>query len=227
MAHLPPPKHNAVPPQKVSVAPRAESSERRLRALIAVHLWGNPMRSFSCLLFFVVLASSASATVIPADALIDFQVDALAPVGNGPYSTHVAAWRNTGLFLSLGDIFALTATGIAAESPAGMAGGGRTPDGDGGACGGCIADIPNSRYALVGKIGTDLGDEFFVGSSFLDVANDTGLLYLGFNDNNYNDNLGFFTVSTAPVPEPSTALLLSMGLLGLGLHAGRKRSSSL
>ena len=102
-----------------------------------------------------------------------------------------------------------------------MAGGGRTPDGDGGACGGCIADIPNSRYALVGKIGTDLGDEFFVGSSFLGAANDAGLLYLGFNDNNYNDNMGFFTVSTAQVPEPSTALLLGLGLLGLATQRRR------
>ncbi len=171
------------------------------------------MRSFVSFVVVLLLTSGASASVIPADALIDFQVDALAPVGDGPYSTHVVAWRNTGLFLNSGDVFALEATGIAAESPAGMAGGGRTPDGDGESCGGCLADIPNSRYALVGKIGTDLGDEFLVGSSFLGAANDTGVLYLAFNDSNYNDNLGFFTVGTASVPEPATALLLSLGLL--------------
>lgn len=180
------------------------------------------MRSFSCLLFFVVLASSASATVIPADALIDFQVDALAPVGNGPYSTHIAAWRNTGLFLNSGDIFALEATGLVWVAPPFTPDRSIGPDGLGGlhcafwdAIEHCVADIPFSQYALVGKIGTDLGDEFLVGSSFSGVANDTGFLFLAPNDSHYSDNSGFFTVNTVLVPEPSTALLLSLGLLGL------------
>ena len=166
----------------------------------------------------VLVESSAGATTISADALIDFQVDAYADVGDGAYTTHVSAWKDTGLFLNAGDQFALIAVGIAAESPAGMAGGGRTPDGDGAPCSpSCLADVPNSRYALVGKIGTDLGDEFLVGSDFSGIANDTGVLYLGFNDTYYFDNLGFFTVSTAPVPEPSTALLLSIGLSYLAI----------
>jgi hypothetical protein len=129
----------------------------------------------------------------------------------------------TTLFLNSGDLFALLATGIAAESSSGMADGGRTPDGHPADCGGCIADIAvASRYALVGKIGTDLGDEFFVGSTFSGTANDTGFLYLGFNDNYYYDNLGFFTVSTTAVPEPSTALLLSFGLGYLAIKRTRR-----
>jgi len=100
-----------------------------------------------------------------------------------------------------------------------MAGGGRTPDGDFGSCGGCVADIPASRYALVGKIGTDLGDEFFVGSDFSGVANDTGILYLSFNDNHFADNLGSWTVSTtAVIPEPSSTVLVAIGLAGLALR---------
>jgi hypothetical protein len=82
-----------------------------------------------------------------------------------------------------------------------MAAGGFTPDGRGDAASmgpdGLAPNLPASIYALVGKIGTDLGDEFLVGSSFSGSANDTGILYLGFNDTSYRDNLGFFTVSTA------------------------------
>ena len=176
-------------------------------------------------LAMVASVSSVSAAMIPADALIDFQVDAWAPVGNGPYTTHVVAWSDTGLFLNEGDTFALTATGIAAPSSADMGNGGQTPDGrtEG------VLTGPESLapylppYALVGKIGTDLGDEFLIGSSFLGVANDTGILYLGFNDTYYWDNLGFWTVNSTVVPEPSTAILLSMGLAGLHVVGRRRR----
>ena len=155
-----------------------------------------------------------SAVTIPANALVNIVVEAYAPVGNGTYTTHVAAWKNTGLFLEEGDLFALTASGIAAPSPAGMAAGGFTPDGRGDAAatdGNWLAPyIDYGIYALVGKIGEDLGDEFRVGSSFSGVANDTGFLYLAFNDTHYSDNLGSWVASTeAVIPEPSTGLLLA------------------
>jgi hypothetical protein len=183
------------------------------------------------LLATIVFASTASAAIIPADALVNFQVDAYAPVGNGPYSTHVAAWKNTGLFLNAGDFFGLEATGAWRASPAGHGAPYGTPEGNVGpdgdkeiVFGDVIAPyVPQSRYALVGKIGTDLGGEFLVGSSFSGSANDTGFLYLGFNDTHYFDNSGFVVVNTVTViPEPSTALLLVVGLIGLGL---RKKSA--
>ena len=189
------------------------------------------MRSTIPMLAILLFTTTASAAIITGDALVDFQVDAYAPVGDGPYATHVAAWMDTGLFLNAGDEFALVAVGIAFESPASP---GRTPEGDfSPRCAfwdsieHCIVDIPNSRYSLVGKIGTDLGDEFYVGSSFSGIANDTGYLYLAFNDSHYTDNSGFYTVSTAPVPEPSTALLLSMGLCGLAITRERRNHDRL
>lgn len=181
------------------------------------------MNSLRASLASLLIASTASATVIPADALVNFQVDAFAPVGNGPYSTHVAAWKDTGLFLNEGDLFALEATGAWRASPAGHGAPFGTPEGNVGpdgdrdiVFGDVIAPyVPESRYALVGKIGTDLGDEFLVGSSFSGLANDTGFLYLGFNDTYYFDNSGSVVVNTAPIPEPSTVLLLGLGLVGI------------
>jgi len=182
------------------------------------------MRFFVSMSVFLLLASSASATIIPADALVDFQVDAYAPVGNGPYSTHVAAWKNTGLFLNAGDIFALEADGTIWVAPPFTPERGEGPDSRGpGICTACVAEIPDSTAALVGKTGEDLGDEFVVGSSYSGQANDTGYLYLALNDNHYSDNSGFFTVNTAAVPEPSTGLLLAFGLMGLGLAGKRGR----
>lgn len=149
--------------------------------------------------------------------------EGLAPVGDGPYTTHVAVWRGTGLFLDIGAVFSLVASGIAAESPVSAAAGGRTPDGDGGDCDICIAPtsvLPASRYAPVGKIGTGLGDEFFVGSSFSGTAQQSGFLFLAFNDSNYFDNSGFFTANTvAVVAEPTTVSFLFVGLLGVALEA--------
>ncbi len=168
-------------------------------------------------LCLLLVPSSAHAV----DTLDGFPVDASAPVGDGPYSTHVPAWQNTGVFLNVDDAFSLEAQGTAFESPASP---GRTPNGDGGGCGTCLAPVPGSRYALVGKIGEELGDEFVVGSSFSGVAQQSGMLYLGFNDSNYFDNSGSFIVNSVPEP-PSTWLPIGAMMALSALHTQRRRRS--
>jgi len=157
-------------------------------------------------LLFVV--HSANATSIPAGALDNFEVDA------------TAGWVSTGLQINLGDSFAIVATGLAAESLVAWQNSPRTPDGDGGNCATCLVTLTGSRYALVGKIGAS---SFIVSSSFQGVAADSGVLQLAFNDSFNGDNFGSYFASTTAVPEPSTALLLTLGLFALRTFRHRAR----
>jgi hypothetical protein len=130
-------------------------------------------------------------------------------------------WVDTGIIINIGDALDMTATGLAS--------GGvilNGPDGDGGPCVTCIAPVPNSHYALVGRIGAGPGTEFLVGSSFSGVASAAGTLYLGFNDDFHGDNFGTFLVSGTVVPEPSSGLLLAAGLIGLGARRSQIRRNS-
>ena len=163
---------------------------------------------FSALLG-LLLSLSFSA---PAFALsfTDFSVDA------------TASWVDTGILIGIGNQIDMTATGSA--SGGSIFNG---PAGDGGACGSCIAPVPASHYALVGRIGLGPGTEFLVGASYSGTATAAGNLFLAFNDDNHADNAGFFLASgTVLTPEPSTALLLAVGLFGLAASRRRVRRTS-
>ncbi|MHC4224116.1 MAG: PEP-CTERM sorting domain-containing protein [Planctomycetota bacterium] len=160
-----------------------------------------------CTLLVFSFALAARGDVIPPDALVNFEVAA------------TAGWVLTGLQINAGDQFAMVATGLAAESLTAWQNSPRTPDGSGSCFDPpCLVNLPDSRYALVGQIGSS---QFIVGSSFQGVAADSGILQLAFNDSFHGDNFGSYFASTTAVPEPSTALLLASGLAALAV--GRRR----
>ena len=74
--------------------------------------------------------------------------------------------------------------------------------------------------------GVGLNSTLWTDISYLFIAETTST-GIGFRDFGPDDSLGSFVdnVSVAPVPEPSTILLLGSGLLGLGWY-GRKRKKA-
>jgi hypothetical protein len=112
------------------------------------------------------------------------------------------AFTDTGIRISQGEVFSVTATGIASHRPGFTVG----PQGvafNEGTCAkaqsGSTFTAPGLRcWSLIGRIGTS-GVIFYVGPSFHLEAPFAGELFLGFNDSYDRDNSGAFsaTISAA------------------------------
>jgi hypothetical protein len=104
-----------------------------------------------------------------------------------------AGWVNTNFSVNSGEQLTITATGLVSGTT-GMPPS-DTPDGNGwaGAAGPSYIAPGLTRYSLVGKIGNN--QPFQVGSSFSEVVNVSGTLYLAYNDEEYSDNSGGYTVT--------------------------------
>ena len=79
--------------------------------------------------------------------------------------------------------------------------------------------------ALVGRIGA--GDWFMLGTSFDEIVNESGRLFLVYWDSNNFDNFGSVTarldVNPSTVPTPAGLLLLGTALLALGASRRDRR----
>jgi hypothetical protein len=79
--------------------------------------------------------------------------------------------------------------------------------------------------SLVGQIGS--GTPFLIGTSFNGVVTSSGVLTLMFWDSNNGDNFGdivaMVDVTSTAVPEPSTALLMTLGALVFAIRRVRNR----
>ncbi|NWF50957.1 MAG: T9SS type A sorting domain-containing protein [Ignavibacteriaceae bacterium] len=116
------------------------------------------------------------------------------------------AWNNTGINISVGDTVLIFVNGIAATDGALHT---KTitwigPEGMGGWIAGSGLPLPEAAsHCVIGKIG-DSGDPFYVGRNGSFVANVSGQLFLGLNDNIFWDNYGYyvaFITSTGTVTD--------------------------
>lgn len=172
------------------------------------------------LLFIGFTAKNAFAIILPVDA----DINSISPIYyqnvTPPYLTSPL---DTGLFFNSGDLLEISASGTWSNAPLSynliFA-----PDGNPNE--NIAAGYPGAGYpvaALMGKIGN--GNYFFIGNNYSNNVSETGILYLGFNDTDYGNNWGSVLADvnggSNPVPEPSTILLFSSGLVGI-LHQRRR-----
>ena len=141
-------------------------------------------------------------------------------------STGGGSGKSTGLFLTIGQMFSVTAStadtwSLGSNDP------GCTRESNADGLTACFGNYTQGNLSalygtLVGQIAG--GDFFVIGSTFLGAASAAGELLLFNFDSNQGDNSGEIAVTVSSVPLPAGGLLL-LGALG-GIAALRRRKTA-
>jgi len=103
-------------------------------------------------------------------------------------------WTNTNIDVSVGEDITIIVDGMASHGsgPNPQYQGWTGPEGWGGEINASSYPAPNlSAYCIIGKVGND-GTPFYVGKAVSYKVNKAGRLFLGFNDDNFSNNYGYY-----------------------------------
>ena len=109
-----------------------------------------------------------------------------------------ASWTDTGIYIDLYTKASIAATGLACHDTTNNCQNGEAwtgPDGTEETADHTFLAPGLNKYALVGRLGD--GDPFLVGSTFVPLCDQqTGTLFLAFNDSEFSDNSGSYDAGT-------------------------------
>ena len=187
------------------------------------------MRLFSSKICHGEVVRQAAVLITTAAAIAStFCTSTLATVVEVP--ANMSTPTSSGVILQVGELLNVEATGSASYGFEGTCDCFPTTFPDGSRFNGTIdlgpkpdpfAVLPSAPIgALIGEIGVS-GPWFFVGESYSAPADRSGEFFLLYNDavGTYSNNFGsyFATVSTTAVSEPTSLMLLGVGLLGIAM----------
>jgi hypothetical protein len=123
-------------------------------------------------------------------------------------------WTSTGIRVSAGDTIEIQVAGIASASGRANSQGNYWvgPEGIGDAFNPGHPVPTAASYSVIGKIGTS-GTPFYVGSIRTFRVNATDSLFLGYNDNFFSDNYGYYVAFVARRNSPITGRPVDGGIV--------------